>query len=836
MEVGAAVLQPALRESVELFGTLEANTEKQVQKRELELGVSFRKKQARETQIRRVEQADSDVLLSMEVANKAEADRLFQQGIAFHRVSRYREAIESWQLALEIYRQLNERVGEAHSLGNLGTAYRNLGQYQQAINLLQQSLVIKREIGDRKGEANTLGSLGVAHNLLGQYSQAIELQQQALDIYREVGDRGGESASLGNLGNVYDRLGEYQEAIDFHQQSLDIAREIGDRLSEVNSIGNIGNLYNRLGEYQKAINSYQDALTISKEIGDLRGEANALGNLGIVYKRIDRPQEAIGFFQQQLAIADEIGDAQNAANALGNLGSAYFSLGQYQNAISFQQQYLELSKEIGDRLGEAVSLSSLGEIHLALEQFSTAQDFLLKSVEIFENIRSSELPDQNRISLFETQLSVYRNLERTLVLQEFFETALEISERGRARSFVQLLSENLSSASEGLSIQGSPSFSEIQRIAREQQSTLVEYSITKSSSTEGLSIYAWVVNPKGELHFKEVPVDDSLGNLSELVENSRRAIGINSRGGLESAISTSDENDATAQLNELYRMLIEPIVEWLPGDPEQRVVFIAQGELFLVPFPALQNEEGKYLIEKHTILTAPSIQALDLTHRQAATNRAPTIELLAIGNPTMPEVLDPEKGTLVQLPSLFGAEQEARAVAAFFNTEALIGAQATEQAVKERISSARIVHFATHGLLEYGTSEESRVRNVPGAIALTPSQNEDGLLTATEIIEELNLQADLVVLSACDTGLGRVTGDGVIGLSRSLIAAGASSVIVSLWSIPDAPTAELMVEFYSQRQQGKDKAQALRQAMLITMKTHPNPRDWAAFTLIGEAD
>ena len=167
-------------------------------------------------------------------------------------------------------------------------------------------------------------------------------------------------------------------------------------------------------------------------------------------------------------------------------------------------------------------------------------------------------------------------------------------------------------------------------------------------------MYAWVVNPKGELHFKEVLVDNSLGNLSELVENSRRAIGINSRGGLESAISTSDENDATAQLNELYRMLIEPIVEWLPGDPEQRVVFIAQGELFLVPFPALQNEEGKYLIEKHTILTAPSIQALDLTHRQAATNRAPTIELLAIGNPTMPEVFDPEKGTLVQLPSLFG--------------------------------------------------------------------------------------------------------------------------------------------------------------------------------------
>jgi CHAT domain-containing protein len=182
-----------------------------------------------------------------------------------------------------------------------------------------------------------------------------------------------------------------------------------------------------------------------------------------------------------------------------------------------------------------------------------------------------------------------------------------------------------------------------------------------------------------------------------------------------------------------------------------------------------------------------------------------------------------------------GAEQEANAVADFFNTEALLGAEATEQIVKQQMGNARIVHLATHGLLEYGTPEESGVRDVPGAIALTPTQDEDGLLTAAEILE-LDLKADLVVLSACDTGLGTITGDGVIGLSRSLIAAGTPSVIVSLWSIPDAPTADLMTEFYRQRQQGKDKAQALRQAMLTTMETHPNPGDWAAFTLIGEAD
>lgn len=120
------------------------------------------------------------------------------------------------------------------------------------------------------------------------------------------------------------------------------------------------------------------------------------------------------------------------------------------------------------------------------------------------------------------------------------------------------------------------------------------------------------------------------------------------------------------------------------------------------------------------------------------------------------------------------------------------------------------------------------------AIAQTPTRQAS--LTAAEILEDLELTADLVVLSACDTGLGDITGDGVIGLSRSLMAAGTPSVVVSLWSVPDAPTADLMTEFYDQMRQGQDKAQALRQAMLTTMATHPNPRDWAAFTLIGTAD
>ncbi len=290
---------------------------------------------------------------------------------------------------------------------------------------------------------------------------------------------------------------------------------------------------------------------------------------------------------------------------------------------------------------------------------------------------------------------------------------------------------------------------------------------------------------------------------------------------------------AQNRFQQLHNLLIKPIADLLPTNPNQRVIFIPQGSLFLVPFPALQDTNGKYLIEKHTILTAPAIQVLDLTHRQRERGRVGEGErggILIVGNPTMPSVPFVPGEKPQQLDSLPGAETEAKAIASLFNTKAIIGNQATKTAIVQKMTKARIVHLATHGLLD-----DYKQLGVPGAIALAPSGNDNGLLTAYEILD-LKLNAELVVLSACDTGRGRITGDGVIGLSRSLITAGVPSVMVSLWKVPDEPTASLMSEFYKNIQHNSDKATALRQAMLTTMKQNPQPLDWAAFTLIGESE
>jgi CHAT domain-containing protein len=257
------------------------------------------------------------------------------------------------------------------------------------------------------------------------------------------------------------------------------------------------------------------------------------------------------------------------------------------------------------------------------------------------------------------------------------------------------------------------------------------------------------------------------------------------------------------------------------------VIFIPHQSLFLAPFATLQNARGQYLIEKHTIIIAPAIQILQLTRqaRQKVRQVSPQ-NILVVGNPTMPKIGNPPQ----QLLPLPGSEQEAQIIAKLLNTQAIIGPQATKVSIVKLMSNARIIHLATHGLFK-----EVKSRDMPGAIALAPSGNDDGFLTSSEILD-LKLNAELVVLSACNTGRGRLTGDGVIGLSRALITAGVPTILTSLWPVPDGSTAELMAEFYRQLQQNPNKAQALRQAMLIMMKKHPNPRNWGAFTLIGEAE
>ncbi len=876
-------------------------------------------------------------------------------GIAYLYLNDYGKAIEYFQEVLALSRQIKDYLGEGKVLGLLGVAYKSLGNYGKAIDYSKQSLALSRQIKDHLSEGDALGNLGGAYGSLGEYAKAIEYQQQSLALSRQIKDRRGEGISLQNLGNFYHSVGDYTKAIEYYQQSLSISKQIHNHQSKGQVLGNLGAIYFDLGNSAEAIEYLQKSLELAQQIHDREGEGRGLERLGDVYLLIlDNSTKAIEYFQKSLALAQQIHDREGESIALLDLGCAYDDLGDYGKALKYYQQSLAIEQQIHNREGEGWTLNNLGFTLYESGNLTAAEKTLLDAIKVWESLRAGlGRNDASKISIFDRHFRTYRVLQKVFIDHNKAKAALEISERGRARTFVELLSSRLSSPLATQSTITSPKAQQIQQIAKVQNATLVEYSIIEDwfkvqdgKQWRESELFIWVIKPSGEGEFRRIDLkklwqqqktslkefapnspsvvpaapkspdlithtpesgqesaipwrnplaislllltagsvigigfwsgrfltkkatqnsplnqrwlvpslllvlvvgssgglffwmthsqaiannrslrNDSL--LAQLVDNTRESVKTRGRGlGIVPLGQKASQGD---RLQQLHQILIQPIADLLPSDPNARVIFIPQSSLFLVPFPALKDASGKYLIEKHTILTAPSIQVLDLTRKQK--QRIETLgvgsrEALVVGNPTMPKVPPQIGEPPQQLPSLPGAEEEARAIASLLKTPVITGEKATKQAILQKMSNARIVHLATHGILD-------DIRGLGSAIALAPSGKDDGLLTAEQILD-LKLNAELVVLSACDTGRGKITGDGVIGLSRSLITAGVPSVLVSLWSVPDAPTASLMTEFYRNLQHNPDKAQALRQAMLTIMKQHPDPRDWAAFTLIGE--
>jgi len=771
-----------------------------------------------------------------------EASQLLQQGFEAFATTRYEAAIEHWEQALALFQQLNSAEGSAIALEGLGMAQQAVGNYDSALDAFQQVLAIAQLQQQVLVEANVLSNLGGVYRILGRYSDALTHLNRSLALWQSLAHRQGEGLVLANLGNVYADLGQIQQATALHQQSLAILQALGDRPGEAVSLNSLGLLESSQGNYEQAQGYYEASLALFRSLEDTRSVGQLLNNLGTVLHLQERPAAALDYYQQSLAVARQLGDRPLESNALTSVGLAYQSLDDYDQALAYQIEGVALAEAQGDRRLLGLALTNLGATQWLAGDSGAAKTTLLAALEQLESIHLA-LTDPDRVSLFDTQRGAYDVLQQVYVAQGDPERALEVAERGRARALVHLLAERTPDAAAPDRPSGirPPTLAEIRQVAQDQQATLVQYSTIPDVRflTQGkrrgnpVKLFIWVVQPTGAIQFKAVDLHALELPLRDMVAGSRHPTG-----SLTTRQPGQPRISQTAHLQRLYDLLIDPIVSWLPDNPDDRLILIPQDSLLLTPFPALQRADQDSLISHHTLAIAPSIQVLALTHqqRQAQPSLGSWAEspVLVVGNPTMPSVAPAPTKPPVPLASLPGAEAEARAIAQLLNAQPLIGAEATEPTVTTRMASARLIHLATHGLLYYGQPEASSVRDIPGAIALAPSPEADGLLTSSEILN-LSLQAELVVLSACDTGRGTITGDGVIGLSRSLMTAGVPSVIVSLWAVPDEPTAYLMTQFYQALQQTPDKTRALRQAMLATRQNYPHPMDWAAFTLIGEA-
>jgi CHAT domain-containing protein/tetratricopeptide (TPR) repeat protein len=814
-----------------------------------------------------IEFLQQSLAIAREIGDRlGEARSLGILGVAYNNLGQYQKAIEFYQQWLAIAREIGDRQGEAGSLGSLGDAYFSLGQYQKVIEFYQQQLAIAREIGDRSGEAASLGGLGNAYYSLGQYQKAIEFYQQRLAIAREIGDRLGESRSLGNLGNAYSSLGQYQKAIEFHQQQLAIAREIGDRQGEAASLTNLGITYYSLGQYQKTIEFSQQSLAIKREIGDRLGESRALGGLGSAYSSLGQYQKAIEFYQQWLAIAREIGDRLGESRSLGSLGIAYRQLGQYQKSIEFYQQDLAIAREIGDREGEGHVLSNLGNLLAQQNQPELAIIFYKQSVNVREAIRQDirGLSKEQQQSYTETVAETYRNLADLLLKQDRILEAqrvldlLKVQEledylnnvRGSNNSaqgiatrtpeqqikqgYDAILNKAIEQGKELAQLENIPvsnrTESQKQQVIelRKNQQQIVQQFQTFLKSPEVAQLVAQLRQSTGGEGFDLDQYATSLqDNLKRLQQDAvilypfvlddrlelvlitpytppiRRTVAVKREELNRTIVEFRDAlknptTDAKTPAQKLYNWLIKPLENDLNQAKAKTIIYAPDGQLRYIPLAALYDG-NQWLVQRFGI---NNITALSLTEF----NTKPQGKLQVLAGAFTTGSYNFQVGSQqFSFQGLKYAGVEIENLAKIVPGTTRVLDKKFNQDTILQMNDYSVVHLATHATFVTGQPEESFIVFGDGSRA-----------TLRDVGSWRLPNVDLMVLSACETGLGEL-GDGreVLGFGYQMQRTGARAAIASLWTVSDGGTQALMDAFYAALEKGNiTKAEALRQAQM----------------------
>ncbi|NJM70199.1 MAG: CHAT domain-containing protein [Scytonema sp. RU_4_4] len=785
--------------------------------------------------------------------NETEENTIETLGLNYWEIGEHNKAIDYFKKLLSSAD--TRRQGNAHIL--LGGVYAAQTKYDFGLDHFNRAIKIARDTKEPQLELIAYRHLSYLYAFIGDFEKAIEPEKKALEIAQRF-------KNCSTEGKIY--LPSQSSENDFVNQLLPQQRlqEVGCnffQLMEVQGLLFLGILY-QSNDSQIGMDYIKQGLELSQKLKKPDEEATAFQFLASAHFNRGDWKNAIKYYEKAIALDSGSTDTSTLplplffkwntkTDLLQSLAEAYAANGNLDKALQIQRK-AELSILPDANLhGLARSLSNRGFLYFLAKDTAKAEKLLSEAMDKFESILDKGVGNQdpNRVSFFDSYVSTYQTLEEVLIAQNKIKEALEISERGRARVFAELLANRSSRNTKNREIEiQTPKITiqQIQQIAKQQNATLVEYRIVydrlhrvpfssnnKKSQLPEAKLFIWVIKPTGEVTFHQVDLQEAIQqqntSLANLVVETKKSI-----------ISQSFHaaNDPSPQLKQLHQLLIERIAGLLPKDINSRVIFIPDGELFLIPFSALLDTSNKYLIEKHTISIAPSIQILDLTYELARRNQGLAKDILIVGNPTMP--YEQELGQPLQkLQELPNEETQANEIAALFKTKAIIGTQATESNIVQQMPKARIIHLGTH-------AKADEQQGLNSWIALAPSGKDDGFLRAEEIFnlfrrpQGLPLSAELIVLSACQTGKGKITGDGVVGLSRSLIASGVPSVVISLWTVvgteDEVPSNYLMKAFYENLLQKSSKTQAMTEAMRTTMKKYPQPGHWAAFTLIGEAE
>jgi CHAT domain-containing protein len=842
----------------------------------------------------------------------------------------------------------DDRKGRARThlfVGNIdGTLGRITGQKDKAKAEATEALALYLATGDKGGEALARIALGLTYSSKRTEGEALKLYREAFKILRTAGDRQGEAVASIAIGQANENGGDKSTALQNYEYAFSVFENIGSNDFAIGALYKIATMHHQENRLDKALTYYNRALSLSRNAKQIRFEAFVLQGIALVYDAQGNSKEALKQYRIVLKFFETTGDFRSQAVALNDYGNFLLKLGQKQEALALYNRALPLSKQVGDTGTLLTTLYNLSRAHLSLGAFETALSDIKDSIDIIEKLRDNVgSPDLRALYFavvrkhYELWIDILMQCDQARPGQGYDAEALLVSDRSRARSLIDLLSEPPAELQQGVSSEllererelrglisvqaqyhmelslsqknsvelaevsneiaqlraeyqevqsqlwkqtpklvslrsfAPTSLVEIQNELRDSDTMLLQYSLGNERS------YLWAVTADS-LHTYPLPgrkvIEDAAREVYPLF-TARQAPVETIKGDYQAFVEAAD-NDLPEKASQLSQILLGPVASQLGS---RKLIVVTEGALQLIPFEALPTPGvkltdptswdafiGSLLINTNEISSSPSISTLRAIRSEKKTAPSPSHTVAVIADPVfsrnddrvrsapmtpvtadassnqeangsaqsgLPSVL--RGGTLARL-TYSATEADAISAAAPRGTSVIVkGFDANrDKLLSSHIGDYQIVHFATHGFLD---SEHPELSGIVLTMVDPKGVRQNGLLPLHDIYS-LDLSAELTVLSACQTALGKdISGEGLVGLTHSFISAGSKSVVASLWKVDDRATSNLMTGFYeSLLQQGMSTGAALRAAKLKTMKEKQwrAPYFWAGFVLQGE--
>lgn len=888
--------------------------------------------------------------LSQEIGDRrGRAQALNNMGEAYYYMDQ-QKAFDLFSQSLAIWQELNDRAGQAQALSNLGYIYKGLGDINNALLHHERARGLWSTVNERRGEALAITAIGGIYSFFDDNQKALDLHQQAALLFSDMGDSAGESIVSNDMGYVYEDLGEKEKALDFYSRALQLCQAVKDKDGEAFATVYIGRVFQGMENYPQALKYFNEALALTRSLSNRALEANTLIYIGQVYAMLGDGEKARENYQQALSLCQAVGDRRGEAKTLDSIGNAYEVSGDKQKALSYFLKALAIMKDVQDRSSENGILNNLARVERDMGKVAEGLKHAEAAFKITESRRGKVASQQLRASYL---ASVHQSYELyvDLLMQSYKQRpseesnaiALHISERARARSLLEILTEARDDIRKGVeptllgqldSLKRQIDARERARVqllarnhtdqeaasAERQLATLItEYREILAEIRAKSPSYAALTQPQ-PLTLKEIQqrvldpdtmlleyaLGDQRSYLWAVTQTTIESFELPGRKEIEAQAkrvyelltarqSTDDKTpkqyqervaradaDYWPQAARLSQTLLGPVVSQLGT---KRLLVVTEGALQYIPFAALpvpvneaaiKNDETRGalslsitphpLIVDHEIVTLPSASVLAILRREVAGRKPAAKAVAVLADPVFDKddyrIKSSKNLTAQSAKSASGVEltralrdvgatrdglnlqrlkssrEEAEAILkvtpAQDSFEALDFKATREMAMSAELGQYRIVHFATHGLLN---NEHPELSGIVFSLVNEQGNSQNGFLRLHDIYN-LNLPAELVVLSGCRTGLGKeIRGEGLVGLTRGFMYAGAARVMASLWNVRDTSTARLMERFYQAMMIKRLPPAAALRAAQIEMLNHAAlkaPYHWAAFVLQGE--